>query len=404
MILFNFNIDRRKIIIASTSIVLILIIGMIFFFASKKGGTGGEGGGFFSNLFPGGGERNIEEEGLTGTQPSSQQEAKVFYQLTNFPIAGAVAVNATSSAPIRYVEKSTGHIYEISPQGKDRNRLSNTTILKIFEILWSPDANKMVIRYFNENAITNFSARFATSTTAIEGIFLPQETVAVAVSPSEDKIFYLQQTENTTYGILTDFTNKKKDNIFSLPFSGFNLSWPAKNIIAFATKPASIADGYLYFLDTKTKTFNKIIGGIKGLTALVSPKADKVLYSQSVGKGFSTSIFDVKNKNSSDFGLTTMPEKCVWSKINSDIIYCAAPKSSPSADYPDEWYQGMVSFSDSLWQIDLYTREAYVLEDDSGFDVTNPFLTADENYLVFTNKRDLTLWSLDIKRWQDDRI
>lgn len=389
--------QKRTIIILSAIGALILIIGMIFFFVSKKGGTTGEGGGFFSNLFPGGGERNIEEEGLKGTQPSEQQEAKVFSQLTNFPVAGAAAVNATSSAPIRYVEKSTGHIYEISPQGKDRNRLSNTTILKIFETLWSPDANKMVIRYFNENVITNFSARFATSTTAIEGIFLPQETVAVAVSLSEDKIFYLQQMENTTYGILTDFTNKKKDNIFSLPFSEFNLSWPAKNIIAFATKPAGIADGYLYFLDTKTKVFYKIIGGIKGLTASVSPKTDKVLYSQSVSNGFSTKIFDVKSKTSNDFGLTTMPEKCVWSKINADIVFCATPKSFPSADYPDEWYQGEVSFDDAIWEINISTGEMQILLGETNADVINPFLTADENYLLFTNKKDLTLWSLRLK-------
>jgi len=373
-----------------------LIIGGVYFFTSNKNGTTGEGGGFFADLFPGGGERNIEEEKLRGAEPSGQ-EAKVFSQLTNFPIASATAVNATSSVPIRYVEKSTGHIYEISPQGKDRNRLSNTTILKIFETLWSPSANKIIMRYFNENAVSNFSARFSTSTAAIEGIFLPQETVAVAVSPLEDKVFYLQQMENTNYGILTDFTNKKKDNIFSLPFSEFNITWPSKGIIAFVSKPSFGADGYLYFLDIKTKEFNKIIGKVKGLTALVSTKADRVIYSQSAGKGFSAFVFNVKDKSSNGLGLTTLPEKCVWSKINSDVIYCAAPKSFPSADYPDEWYQGLVSFDDAIWQINVATGETQILYDETNADAINPFLTADENYFLFTNKKDLTLWSLKLK-------
>ena len=393
---------KRTIIIISAVGALVLIIGTIIFFVLRNGGTtGGNGGGFFSNLFPGGGERNIEEEGLKGTDPGGQEE-KIFSQLTNFPIAGATAINTISTstkiaAPIRYVEKATGHIYEISPQGKDRNRLSNTTILKIFETFWSPDANKMVMRYFNEGVMSNFSAKFSTSTAAIEGIFLPQETIAVVVSPFENKVFYLQQMENTTFGILTDFTNKKKDNIFSLPFSEFNLTWPSKGIIAFATKPSSGADGYLYFLDTKTKEFYKVIGKIKGLTASVSSKANWVIYSRSVNKGFSTFVFNVKDKSSNNFGLTTLPEKCVWSKINSDVVFCAAPKTFPSVDYPDEWYQGLVSFDDAIWVINVSTGETEILYDETNADVINPFLTADESHFLFTNKKDLTLWSLKIK-------
>jgi hypothetical protein len=385
--------SKQNIIILSAIGVLVLIIGGVYFFSSSKSGTTGEnGGGFFSNLFPGGGERNVTENGLTGTEPSGQ-EAKTFSQLTNFPIAGAIAASTT----VRYVEKSTGHIYEISPQGKDRNRLSNTTILKIFETLWSSDANKMILRYFNEDTITNFSAKFSTSTTAIEGIFLPQETITTVVSPLEDKVFYLQPAENTTFGILTDFTNKKKDNIFSLPFSEFNIAWPSKEIISFTTKPSFSADGYLYFLNTKTKAFYKIIGGIKGLTALVSVKADRVLYSQSVNKGFSTFVFNIKDKSSGNLGLTTLPEKCVWSKINADVVYCAVPKAFPSADYPDEWYQGLVSFDDAIWAINIATGETQILYDETNADVINPFLTADEGYFLFTNKKDLTLWSLRLK-------
>jgi len=397
---------KRTIIIISAVVALVLIIGGVYFFSSNKTGTTGENGsGFFSNLFPGGGERNFNEEGLKGTEPSGQEE-KIFSQLTNFPIAGAAPATpersdggqaATASTTVRYVEKSTGHIYEISPQGKDRNRLSNTTILKIFETLWSPDANKMIMRYFNDNLVSNFSAKFSTSTSAIEGIFLPSETIAVAASPFEDKVFYLQQMENTTYSILTDFTNKKKDNIFSLPFSEFNLAWPAKEIIAFTTKPSFGADGYSYFLNTKTKEFNKILGRIKGLTTLVSAKGDRVLYSQSVNKGFSAFVLNIKDKSSNNLGLTTLPEKCVWSKINTDVVYCAAPKSFPSADYPDEWYQGLVSFDDAVWAINVATGETQIIYDETNADIINPFLTADESYFVFTNKKDLTLWSLKLK-------
>lgn len=394
--------SKRTIIILSAVVPLLagLIIGAIIFFTSRNGGAPSESGGFFSNLFPGGGERDIigEEEGRGEDITQGKKTTdNILFQLANSSVAGATAVSSASSTSVRYVEKSTGHIYEISPQGKDRKRVSNTTILKVFETFWSPDADKIVMRYFDEDAVSNFSAKFSTSTAAIEGIFLPQEITAVAVSSAEDKIFYLQKTNGATYGVLADFAGKSKENIFSSPFGEFNISWPAKNIIALVAKPSVGADGYLYFLDVKTKEISRMIGGIKGLTALISPKADKIIYSQSVNNGFSTKIFDVKSKTSSNFGLTTMPEKCVWSKINSDIIFCAAPKSFPSADYPDEWYQGAISFDDAVWQINIATGETQVIFNETNADVINPFLSADESYFLFTNKNDLTLWSLKLK-------
>jgi hypothetical protein len=196
---------------------------------------------------------------------------------------------------------------------------------------------------------------------------------------------------------LADFENKKQSNILNIPFGEFNISWPSKNIITLLTKSSTEAEGYLYSLDFKTGKFEKLIGGIKGLTALVSPAGEKIIYSQSRRNGIETKIFTIKDKTSADFGLTTLPEKCAWSKLDKNIIYCPAPNNFPAGDYPDDWYQGMISFNDSIWQINLSTGETNVLINETNIDVINPFLSKDENYLVFTNKKDNTLWSLKIK-------
>ena len=95
-------------------------------------------------------------------------------------------------------------------------------------------------------------------------------------------------------------------------------------------------------------------------------------------------------------GITTLPEKCVFSKTDENKIYCAVPISMPSAKYPDEWYQGLISFSDNLWQINVNTGIAKIIFYKSDFDITNLFTDKNENYLFFTNKKDSTLWSLQI--------
>lgn len=401
--------NKKIIIILSAIVILLLLAAGIYWFYSNKPAS--ERPGIISALFPSAGEQQIQglpTPGGEGGLPGGIRAEKTLTQLTQNAVSGA----GTASTTIRYIEKSTGNIYEIAPNGQNRNRLSNITILKTFESFWSVDAGKVILRYFEEGAypsVKTFSASlFATgtstplgtgqaTTTTLQGIFLPSSAAAVAVSPAEDKIFYLIPAGDGVSGITADFGNKKQSNILNIPFGEFNINWPSKNIIALLTKPSAAAEGFLYSLDPKTGSFEKIIGGVNGLTALVSPDGARMIYSQSRNSGIETKIFNLKDKTSSGFGLTTLPEKCAWSKIDKNIIYCAAPNDLSSRDYPDGWYQGMISFNDSVWQINLSTGETNVLINETKSDVINPFLSKDENYFVFTNKKDNTLWSLKIK-------
>lgn len=391
--------NKKIIIILSVIIIIVIVIAGLYWFYSSKPAS--ERPGIISVLFPSAGEQQIQGLPIPGGGglPSGglQGAGNILTQLTQNAVSGAGATSTT----IRYIEKSTGHIYKIEPNGQNRSRLSNITILKTFESFWSLDASKVILRYFEEGAypsVKTFSAVInPNATTTLQGIFLPSSAAAVAVSPAEDKIFYLIPTEEGVSAITADFGNKKQSNILNIPFSEFNINWPSKNIITLLTKPSAAAEGFLYFLDPKTGSFEKIIGGVNGLTALLSPDGARAIYSQSRRNGIETKIFTIKDKTSADFGLTTLPEKCVWSKIDKNTLYCAVPNNLSSGDYPDGWYQGLISFNDSIWQINLSTGETNVLINETNSDVISPFLNKDENYFVFTNKKDNTLWSLKIK-------
>ncbi len=408
--------DKRYLVLIG-AIVGLVIIGLIVFwvyFAKPAPAT--------QPTFPGGGTFPAAG-GKTSGQPTTPGAAttptiispgplKSLTQLTQKPVIGATFVekinpDKTKIETVRYFEKATGHIYDIKLPNGTPVRISNTTIPNIFEVYWSPSGNQAVIRYIEENEtgvkdiIRNFSVISIATTTATmitRGIFLLSTIKTLASSPKGNTIFYLTPFEGTNVGITATFEDKKQKQILSTPFGDWLASWPSANIIALLSKPSAAINGFLYKLDPATGSFDRVLGNVQGLTALWSPDGERILYSEESLEGLKTSLFDVKEKKTTLFSLTTLPEKCAWSKLKKGTLYCAAPSSIPTGTYPDDWYQGLVSFSDRIWRIDTINGSTEILsnETNNGFDLVNLFLSKNEDYLFFQNKKDGTLWSLQV--------
>ena len=142
----------------------------------------------------------------------------------------------------------------------------------------------------------------------------------------------------------------------------------------------------------------KVLGGIEGLTTLASPDGQYVLYNSSVNGGPKLNIFNIKEHKTINVDAYGLPEKCVWSKNNINI-YCAIPNTISSSQYPDSWYQGITTFDDYFTKINTTTKEASTITnigDSEPIDVIKPFLNNKEDKLFFINKKDYTLWSLDL--------
>ena len=70
--------------------------------------------------------------------------------------------------------------------------------------------------------------------------------------------------------------------------------------------------------------------------------------------------------------------------------------------YPDVWYQGASAFSDAIWRINVDTEEIRLFsnltsESNSVIDVTNLKINSTDDYLIFNDKFDLSLWGLRLK-------
>lgn len=414
LVLGNNKMDKRLIKIIIVASIVILIALLLFAFIVRKNPGYDAGESMSGGNLPVSGENGGNKSRNLGDDESSNTDFKplklgALTQLTKVAVSGASFYGTTTAF---YMEKSTGHVYKIGLDGTGMKRISNTTIPKTFEALWSPKGDKLAVRYFEDSpsggmrlVIKNFLADIggliknnsASTTGEISATSLPAIVAEITVSPSEDKIFYLNYDDDVASGIVSDFKNKNQRKIFEMPFGEFNVSWPIKNTIVLLTKPSSKAEGYLYFLNEKTGVLNRVISGIKGLTANVSPAGDKIIYSENNTGGVETKIYDIKNEKSEEFGIITFPEKCAWGKKDKKFVYCFSPEKILSGDYPDKWYQGVASFDDFVWSKNLVTGEILLLSRSFGADAVNPIVSEDDGYFIFTNKVDGTLWSLKLK-------
>lgn len=382
----------------------------------------------FGNLFPAGGER---DGSASNGQPTTNQVASsstpenippgqavssteaTLRKTVGATVGGAQAIaRQDGSHRLHYIEKTTGHIYEIAPGETIPNRLSNTTLPKIQKVYWSADGMNAIIRSFTDkqNNLQNLHSVLKISTSTIGTTqtgelittSLPRSILSMAISPDKQSVFYLNPVGDGVVGITYNLKTKTQKQVFSHLFTDWAVSWPEINNIALITKPSNSVSGSLFLLNIKTGTLSPIISETLGLTALVSPDLKAIVYSESTQTGLVTEVMDVKTQAREFLPVGTLPEKCVWSTKNTTLLYCGAPKSIPVGQFPDSWYQGTFSFSDDIWQIDVATGDSTLLFETTqiaseGLDATDLFLSPDEKTLYFTDKKTSTLWELTMK-------
>ncbi len=332
--------------------------------------------------------------------------------ISNEPISGFSVINNIKDKTINiyYSLRANSHIYETYIDSIETKRLSITTVPKVYESIWFPDGTKLILRYLSENNenIQSFSVKIKSATSTInefegkiEGNHLPENISNLVINPNGDKIFYLLREKEGSSGFISKSDGLNKKLIYESPLIEWLLSWPKESIITLNTKPSYNIPGYMYFLDSQTGNITRIIGDIKGLTTKTNKEGTLVLYSDSTNKVPRLYLFDIKTGENKALPFNTLPEKCVWSNNNNEIIYCAVPKSLSIGEYPDIWYQGLINFTDDIWMFNTSTEASTLVFDiknqtNNNIDIIEPQIINDE-YLFFINKIDLTFWNLNLK-------
>lgn len=394
---------RTKIIIAIVLIALVIAaLVWYFFFARKPAPAVPEGG-----AFPAPSKEAILPEEAPTALPERAPGAfrPILRHLTTTPVAGAVIGGKDKNVRVRYQDRATGNTFEISATGGAAKRLTNTTVAKIYEALWRPDGAALIARFLAEDGetIQTYSATLKPKTEgegALEGVFLPGDIRDIALSPDGKEILYIREEKGNGVGIRAAFNGAGKIEVFRSPLSEWIPLWSAPANLLFQTKPSAIAEGMLVSVPSAGGEGEPIIRGVRGLTTLPDHALTTILFSQSTDSGISLGLLNRKTNTVHTLPLTTFPEKCVWAKSNL-LLFCGVPVLISGGSYPDAWYQGVVSFTDEAWSISASDDKTKLIMDVSTeagepLDVINPSLSPDERFLLFTNKNDLTLWSLQL--------
>lgn len=411
--------NKKNLIIIFIVVVLVAIaVGVAYYFFFMKGGEDEPTAATPTlPIGPSGGLPSTPPSG-TGA-PTTGVGTKVLIprlrQITKEPVGGAGIFGDV----IRYIQRADGNIFETKTDSLTVNRISNKTIPKIYEAVWANSGGQagagdiVITRQLKDDneTIESFAAKISGAASSAEktlsGVYLPQKISSLAISPDKSQMFYLYPTGSGAAtmgaaGIFAKADGSKKTLIFESPLSEWLADFADNKTVVLTTKPSASAAGFSYLLNTSNGEIKKILGNIAGLTVLVSPNQKLALYSESPTGSFRTKIYDLVGNRAADFGLQTWPEKCVWSRNEPTVVFCAAPKTVPTGNYPDSWYQGRITFSDDIWKINTATGETNRLISPETFvnktiDAINPLLNEDESFLLFMNKIDLSLWVLDIR-------
>ncbi|MCD5382176.1 MAG: hypothetical protein LR017_02555 [Candidatus Pacebacteria bacterium] len=398
---------RTKIILITLGILLIIGVGVLWLYLLVFN-TNNEG--TYTELpTPEGTNRpptdTAPQEPRVDTAPvTSTGDRQVLRQLTTDPVAGSVFTDDG----IRYVAKGTGHIFDIDFSSGIETQITNTTVPQTIKALFSPDAQTILLTAEHNNSHEHFigTVRIGDSGigSIVNGATLPTNINNLEFDTDNTTLYYTLAEEQGLDGYQYLIADARPHRLFSLPLTDMRILW-GDTIYAY-TIPSAYQIGYIYEVDdTNLKYVTPGRTGLMGMrfgdTLVTSFGADNTLYTQA---------HTATNSDITPWFLTLFPEKCVYDNTQSQpVAFCTVPRELHKEMYPDQWYKGLVSFSDSLWRIDI-TNNSFIrlanFQELSGraLDIYSIALSTSGQYLSLINKNDDTLWLFDIWLYEQQNI
>jgi len=315
--------------------------------------------------------------------------ASTLRQLTTSLVAGATFVDDDT---VRYIEKGTGYLYELTLSSKTETQITNTTFTKIIRATISPNGNRVLLTT-EAGDTTRISigtvVRTDTGDSSFEVTNLPEGASEASFSKDGTGVYYLLKTGQGSEGHMYTLAESEDRILFSLPFGAARVSWGEETYIY--TKPTSKLPGYVYKIENGVPMY--VRSGALGLTAFGYPGG--VVTTEVTSEKSVVSRAYEKNGAEYFLPLGLYPEKCAGTWATSTLICAFDPNIN--AEYPDNWYKGVVSFEDAFWSVGIEDGNATVLtypEDEVGrsVDITDMQGNGDGTEFLFTNKKDGTLW------------
>ena len=355
-----------------------------------------------------------------GERLSSPTSAQKIFKISDGPVAGATFIQdlRPTTTLARFVMQQSGHILDlaIDSPGSVARAASNTTIPGIARVVWEMEtvagrlrAAGAVLQYLDSSTIKSVLLSFplASSTATSSGQangpvriqFLPNDAFSIAASPDAKSIAYLIRTAGGSDGYVASAAGTNPKKLFSLPLSQAVLTWPSMGTLLATSKAAAGVPGIALSINASSGIATPVLYS-PGLTTNADAQFSEVVYQTATAEGSNTYAHDTKTNLDRPLSYNPAPERCVWSRIEASVLYCATTISYVEPGYLDLWHQGTASVADSIIAYNLLSGRAIIITTPGGpdggvaSDIAEMAISADDKYLSFIKKGDRSLWGV----------
>lgn len=387
---------KKIILIVIGTVVTLTIIGVwyyLFTYGAPKNsneifarfGIGGDG-----EIIP----ENTEPVTEQPTESKMTSEKKRLRQLTLKPVAGAVFRGDS----IRYVEQGTGHIYDIDLGTTAETLVGGKTIPLTREAVFAHDGTYVAITAYVDNMRQTMVRKVNEPDSPIREteIKLPLNARDIAFDQEGKYFSFIVPEETGAAGYRYTFSKETSERLYKIALRDVRALWGLTNYVY--TTPTLAQKGFIYRV-SGDNMLNFTTDGAPGLTGFMHNN-DVIVTKFSDSKLESTLLNDYdRTSDPPTLSIPILPEKCASA---AKVLVCGAPKESVTdQSFPDSWYKGTTSFSDSLWTINTGAYTSTLLIDILGeggreVDVYKIGIDSEGKRVWFINKNDNTLWMYDM--------
>ena len=376
---------------------LFLILGLMTVWAYLLiFGVPDEAAEFVGFEFAGSGAERVYLPPQSSDTVNTEQEAfgGQLQQLTTRPVAGFGLIERS----IRYVERGTGHVYEIDLDNGQERRLSGTTIAKVVDAVFSPNGSivalttevdtkqKIVLLTINGSGSSQNELPLNSHSVG----FTENNLVRYAVAGEIQSVLY---ERNPATGEVSELNR--------VPFTDIDIHWN-EDAAYIINKTAENLKGNLYRVNENGLTaFHPSEPVFTAMLDDTSSLALESFYDEETDQMVSMAL-DLNSLERRELPFVIVPEKCDFSEIILERVWCATPSNLNNTlrkNYINDWYKGTFSDSDQLWRVELGTQQSWLVSDlleATGLTVDVDKMTMESDNLIFTNRLNDTLWLFEL--------
>lgn len=399
----------RYIGFAAIALLLIGLAGWYFFISRQTADLGemGEARGFAVGVPSFTGSRGSTSEniasGFADAPPAEEGEPQRpprLWRVSTSPVAGLGFVSVASTSVLRYVERSTGHIFDVNPMTGVVTRRTNRLIPKVYEASVG-NGDTIVARTITETGEREtFVGSLGTTTeegfTPLTGTDLGPSVRDIAFD-TDGVVFLADTASGGSQLVRAKIDGSEPAILHTFGAGDFNLSLLTDGRIILVEKPSSGMPGHAYAVGNGLVPLARAVPGLTLVARASSSTA--VLIGADNGSNLSLSVRPTLDAASLTLDIDTVADKCVWMPGRSFTAYCAVPQEAPAPGFLTNWHRGTVHTSDSWHVVDggAGTSDSFFeMTSDDAIDVEKPTTDGGGNFIAFMNARDKSLWLLRI--------